>query len=413
MRTTLAEQMLAECEAVFLQWLGAEYDLAALRAVLAAAAVEQLTGDPVWLLLVSGSGNAKTETVQALAGAGAMVTSTIASEGALLSATSARERTKHATGGLLRVLGERGVLVVKDVTSILSMNRELRGQVLAALREVYDGRWSRNVGTDGGRTLEWTGRLVLVGAVTTAYDAAHGVIAAMGDRFVLLRTDSGHGRHAAGRQALANVGHEETMRAELAAAVGAVLAEVDEGAATLAGEVMETLLQLADVVTLARTAVERDQRGDPMEAHAPEAPTRFAKMLGQLVRGALAVGMAEDDALQLAARAAGDSVPPVRLLVLADVLDHPGTRTTDSARRTQRPRSSVDRTLQELHLLGLVVVDTDTGNGWRYSVAGSVDADALRCLITRNVSKGAQALPGGRGPTDISGETRDTSRWTA
>jgi hypothetical protein len=24
--------------------------------------------------------------------------------------------------------------------------------VLAALREIYDGRWERNVGTDGGRT---------------------------------------------------------------------------------------------------------------------------------------------------------------------------------------------------------------------------------------------------------------------
>jgi len=38
--------------------------------------------------VISGSGNAKTETVQAPAGAGAVVTSTITSAGALLSATS-------------------------------------------------------------------------------------------------------------------------------------------------------------------------------------------------------------------------------------------------------------------------------------------------------------------------------------
>jgi hypothetical protein len=47
--------------------------------------VEQLTGDPVWLLLISGSGNAKTETVQALDGIGA-----ISSGAALLSGTPQR-----------------------------------------------------------------------------------------------------------------------------------------------------------------------------------------------------------------------------------------------------------------------------------------------------------------------------------
>jgi hypothetical protein len=52
----------------------------------------------------------------------------------------------------------------------------------------------RNVGSDGGQTLTWTGRLVIIGAVTTAWDAAHSVIAAMGDRFVIICADSSSGR---------------------------------------------------------------------------------------------------------------------------------------------------------------------------------------------------------------------------
>jgi hypothetical protein len=79
---------LEQVDTVFRRWLGADYDLEALYAVLAAAAAERLAGDPLWLLLVSGPGNAKTETVQALTGAGALVTSTITSEGALLSGSS-------------------------------------------------------------------------------------------------------------------------------------------------------------------------------------------------------------------------------------------------------------------------------------------------------------------------------------
>src|SRR5262249_22794910 len=71
---------------VLRKWLGGDYDIDVPDAELAAAASEQLGGDPLWLLIISGSGNAKTETVQSLAGAGATITSTISSEGALLSA---------------------------------------------------------------------------------------------------------------------------------------------------------------------------------------------------------------------------------------------------------------------------------------------------------------------------------------
>ncbi|SRR6266568_1304845 len=108
----------------FRRWLGEHYDLDAIHAVLATAAAERLTGDPAWLLVISGPGNAKTEPVQALAGAGAIITSTISSEGALLSGTPIRDKGKDATGGLLRRIGDRGVLVVKDMTSILSMHRD-------------------------------------------------------------------------------------------------------------------------------------------------------------------------------------------------------------------------------------------------------------------------------------------------
>src|SRR5262249_38547842 len=82
------------------------------------AVSEKLTGDPLWLLLISGPGAAKTETVQALSACGAHITSTIASEGALLSASPQKNRAKKATGGLLRKIGDRGLLVIKDVTSI-------------------------------------------------------------------------------------------------------------------------------------------------------------------------------------------------------------------------------------------------------------------------------------------------------
>ncbi len=376
-RTTHAG--LAGCHTIFRKWFGPEYDMHALNAVLATAAVERLDGDPVWLLLVSGPGNAKTETVQPLCGAGAMVASTIASEGALLSASAQKDKAKDATGGLLRKMGSRGVLVIKDVTSILSQDRNTRGPVLAALREVYDGHWTRHVGTDGGRTLSWQGRIAVVGAVTTAWDAAHAVISTMGDRFVLVRMDSHTGRVAAGRRAIGNTGSETEMRAELATAVGDVLASVEgDSGITVTDEESGELLAAADVVTLARTGVEYDYQGRVIDAHAPEMPTRFAKQLTQLVRGGVAVGMERGDALRLAMRCARDTMPPLRLAIVLDLAEHPLSRTSDVRKRLQKPHNTVDRQIQALHALGLIHTTEGETTGWRYSVNDGIELAPLR-----------------------------------
>lgn len=376
---------LANVHDVFRRWFGDGYDMDAAHITLAAVAAERLCGDPLWILLVSGPGNAKTETVQAAAGAGALVTSTITSEGALLSGSPAREKTKDATGGLLRRIGNTGVLVIKDVTSVLSMDRTLRGAVLAALREVHDGRWERNIGTNGGRTLTWTGRVAVIGAVTTAWDKAHDVISSMGDRFVTLRMDSSTGRIAAGRQAVKNTGDEERMRAELAATIGRAIAAVDPAhAVTPTDDERERLLAAADIVTLARTGVEYDYRGDVVDAHAPEMPTRFAKQLTQVLRGATVVGLNRAAALRLAIRCARDSMPPLRLGILLDVADHPDTTVRDVRRRLDKPRATVDRQLQALHMLNVLACteQEETYRGrditlWRYRLADGIDLTAL------------------------------------
>lgn len=382
-----APTALETAHAAFRRWFGPHYDLDVLNAVLAAAAAERLQGDPLWLLVVGGSGASKTETVQSLSGSGAIVTSTIASEGALLSGSPKREKAKDATGGLLCRLGRRGVLVIKDMTSILSMNGDSRAGVLAALREVHDQKWERNIGSDGGRSLTWTGRIVVVGAVTTAWDRARDVIASMGDRFVIVRMDSTDetGRAAAGRQARENTGSEEDMRRELAGVVVDVLTQTDtRRRLVLNANEAQRLDDAANLVTLARTAVDYDYRGDVIDSHAPEMPTRFVKQLFQLMRGAVAIGLDRGLALRLVIRCARDSMPPLRLAIIDDVALWPDTTTTDIRRRLHKPRSTVDRQLQSLQMLGVLMCDeTETFRygkavtNWHYRLADHVSPKAL------------------------------------
>jgi hypothetical protein len=343
---------LAEVHGVFVHYLGDDYDLDALDVMLAAAAAEQLGGDPAWLLLISGPGNAKTETVQALSGVGAITVSTITSEGALLSASPKRERTKDATGGLLRQVGERGIVVVKDMTSILSMQSNTRAGLLAALREIHDGKWVRNVGTEGGKTLTWAGRVVVIGACTTAWDTHHTVIATMGDRFVLLRMNSHDGRESAGRHAIHNTGSEVAMRTAMAESVAGLLGTVDpQHAATLTEVQVDSLLAAANIATLCRTGVEYDYHGYATEAHAPEMPTRFAKQLTQVIRGGVAIGMPPEDAMRLAVRCARDSMPPLRLKIMADLWKHPHSLVEEVRARLDMPYMTVKKQVDSLHLL--------------------------------------------------------------
>ena len=114
---------------------------------------------------------------------------------------------------------------------------------------------------------------------------------------------------------------------------------------------------VADLVARCRTAVERDYQGKPEWAHALEAPTRLAKYLWQMVRGALAIGVERDEALRLAVRVAGDSMPQVRLDVLLMVQEVPDQTSWQYSKLLQLPRTTVDRTLQELHLLSAVEVE--------------------------------------------------------
>jgi len=89
------------------------------------------------------------------------------------------------------------------------MHRDARASVLAALREVYDGSWTRLLGTDGGKTLHWEGRVGFLAGCTQTIDRHHAVMGAMGERFALYRLRTAdadeHARRSlqhAGRKAL-------------------------------------------------------------------------------------------------------------------------------------------------------------------------------------------------------------------
>lgn len=346
----MSSSILAGCVDTFRLWLHLP-DAGALYVALATVAANRAEGDPVWLLMVAPPGGGKTEIIQPLARLPDVHPAATLTEAALLSGTPKRDRGKEAKGGLLREIGDFGIVLHKDFGSVLSMNRESRAAVLAALREVYDGSWTRHVGTDGGRTLSWSGKVGLVAGCTPSIDSHHAVIGAMGERFILYRlppTDA----DSQVRRALAHVGREATMRAELADAVEAVLGDVQTGwlANEADAETTERLVKIATLAVRCRSAVERDGYTREVQlVPEPEAPARLALVLLRLLNGLRAIGLDTEAAWPLVVKCALDSMPALRRKVLEDLLRRPTpASTTEVADAVRHPTTTARRALEDL-----------------------------------------------------------------
>jgi DNA-binding transcriptional ArsR family regulator len=337
----------------FQSWLHLP-DVSPLLAVLGAVAANRLEGDPVWLVLVGPPGGGKSEILAALAGLPDVHPTATLTEAALLSGTPKRERDVEARGGLLRAIGDFGIVLCKDFGSVLSMNRDARAAVLAALREVYDGSWTRHVGTDGGRTLAWSGKVGLVAGCTPTIDRHHAVMGAMGERFVLFRLPEVDASEQA-RYALAHAGHERQMRSELGDAVVSLFDVAPSEPRSLAAAERERLVSLAVLVVRARSAVERDGYSREVELiPEAEAPTRLAVVLERLLAGMDVIGVDRAVAWNVAARAALDSIPALRRSVMEELARQPERVETSSvAEALGYPTPTTRRALEDLTAHGV------------------------------------------------------------
>ena len=352
---TASPRSLDDVLATFTKWLYLEDVIPVLVVLAAAAANLYLPGEPVWLLLVGASGGGKTEIVRALSTLPQVQQAATVTEAALLSGTPKREHSKDAKGGLLNQIGERGVIVFKDFTSILSLHKDARAQVLAALREIFDGAWTRHVGTDGGRSLSWSGHIGVIAGCTPTIDRHHGVIASLGERFLMLRIRPTDRREQA-RRALDHKGQEGAMRAEIAGAVAGLFAGLCDGPWPMSDAERERTIALADFAARARSSVERDGTSRDIELiPASEAPTRIAVTLGRLRDGLLAVGVAPELAMSIVCRVAMDSIPALRCAALDALQEDLGYQSTSVlAVRLGYPSGTVRRALEDLCGHGLI-----------------------------------------------------------
>lgn len=301
--------------------------------VLGTIAGNMMKGSPIWLVLIGAPSSGRTIMLETLANLapkyekgekgpkpGVHIVGAIKGPGALLSATSMNERTKESTGGLLQYIGPRGIIVMKDFTSMLSMAKESLGETISALREAFDGRYSRPVGSDGGRHIEWRGRLGFLAASTPAIDRHSAAIGDLGERWVYYRyleTD-GYGETIKALGVRDPEAMMNELRGHVQNFVEALELDWNEERRDLDMFEKNKLYAMSSLICAARSGVPRDpyQGNEVTDIAAKEAPPRIAQELGQLYLGLERIGLETNESWRLVGKVALDSVRQLRMATL-------------------------------------------------------------------------------------------------
>jgi hypothetical protein len=324
------------------------------KIALASVVANYAPGDVVWPLLVGPPGCGKSEIVTALREAPSVWPLSSLTPQTLLSGYERKGKDKGPPASMLIQIGAFGILAFKDLTTVLTMHREARAQIIGQLREVADGSTEKSFGN--GLRLEWKGKLGLIAGVTPVIDEQHSFLAVMGERFLLYRMPEVARRDIAHRS-LRRRGREEELRERIRGLVADFLRPFrDVGRLELPEHYTEPLITLVDIVTRARTGVARDyQTRDILYLPEPEAPTRLAKQVAQLMAALIAIGVDEAEAWRLAQKVGWDSVPAVRSAVIHLLSRQDGDELTraELQERTGLPETTIRRVEEDLVVLGL------------------------------------------------------------
>jgi hypothetical protein len=318
---------------------------------LAGTVANYAEGDAVFVLEVGPPGCGKSELVNSVTLAPGVWSLSSLTPQTLLSGF---ERKGEPASMLLQI-GRFGILAMKDLTTVLTMSHEAKAAIIGQLREVADGKTEKSFGN--GLRVEWEGKLGLVGGVTPIIDEQHMFLAVMGERFVLFRMPRVD-RRALARKALESRGHERELRDRIRVAVAEFLEPFRWcGALELGPHFNEPLIELADMVTRARSGVARDGYSrELLYIPDPEAPTRLMKQLAQLGAAMIAIGAGEVETWRLVRKIGWDSVPAVRVMVLDQLAEYDEMTATAALLQeaTALPQSTVNRVVEDLVVLGLV-----------------------------------------------------------
>lgn len=346
---------LASLHRFILEWFHAP-DLEALDCCITAVASHLVTAaEPIWPIVVGPSGSGKTTIcVMSFLGLDQPFRSHLVGD---MTPSTFLSGKRGAANSLLHRIGS-GLILMKDFTTILSKRETDRNEIVAQLREVYDGSFSRQCGN--GATRPWEGKITLIGAATPAIYRAWQVLREMGERFMFInwpKADDDGVAHMVDRQ----ISHEREIATTLRSIVRQLLASIPPTIALppLSSRQSEQLRSLAIVAARCRAHVTRESGGkrEIIDTPSSEGIGRLYKSLSLLARvhatlhGRPAV---DDDDVRISVRVGRDAIPSARWKLLQHIPGGSDMPRPTLHHFTKMPMSTLVWNVEELIALGAV-----------------------------------------------------------
>jgi hypothetical protein len=312
----------------------------------------RLPGVSVFTVLIGPSGSGKSEVISSLSSCGSTKEVSDLTANTFLSGRADKESSflkalpKHPTP----------VLLIKDLTTLISKKTDDRSQVMAQLREIHDGSLSKAFGT--GQEKAWEGKIGLLSGSTQVYELKSAEIGVMGERFLLFEPQVAPRIEVAKKACRTN--HDELqMKADLKQAMKLIdTLKTDDVEVKCDLEKQEAIADLATRIAQLRTPVSRDRYNrEVLQIPVPESPGRIAKQLQQLARGiSVLYGRLEvqERELQIIYNVSLSSIPSVRKRVLREVGPSGGRSVREIALAIGLSSSKVHRELEDLKLLQIL-----------------------------------------------------------
>ncbi len=370
METDHKSSPIAELRRAFQQYLHipAE-DLDVIDFVFAVVVSHRIPGDPLWGMIIDASGGGKTELLRSLRESELVVFVSKLTPKSLKSGYRDPKHPERDPSLLPKLDGK--ILVIKDLSPILSMNREARNAVISDLRDAYDGFSDDSYGNVG--LVGYKSRFSLIAASTLAIERYSSVDQELGERFVKFRA-RGNGNRAKVERAAENTSTTDEARETVTAAVREFFDVLPKPVlVSLSAPMRAAIVSVADFVATARSSVARDRNHDLLYAPKPEVGTRLVKELTKLaIALAFIRGKSEPDEEDLATvcRVAEDCLSPNRRELLAAIVED---------RECRLPDQTARNTGEDLQQLGILTSKNLIERHWIESM--------------RNVRKLLLALP--------------------
>jgi len=314
--------------------------------------------DAIWVFIIAGSSCGKTELIAALNEVAGYVPMSMMTQNTFI---SGQQRTGTETSMLMNLHKHQGILTFKDFTTLISMNREALAEIMAQLREIYDGQLKKIYGT--GKVIDWKGKVSIIAGCTSAIYSNIALHSAMGERFLMYSLQSPDAMEVLDRMD-ANATDMKEKRQILKDAfkkyLDTELGELPETLPQVDDQTNMDLKQLAIFTTKARSPIERDMHSPGKEIifkHDTEGPTRFYSQI-KAIAGALMVingnGLLETLDRDILFKVSLDSIPKMRHTVLQELARYSSVETNGLAIKLNYPNSTVSRALEDLNALELV-----------------------------------------------------------